>query len=268
MTEEQQALVIAAHGSHRNEDSSKSAFGHANAIRDTTTIAEVKEAFWKEEPSFREVLRMLTSPTVIVVPLFMSEGYFFEEILPRELRLTGREPLDVDKDIRITPPVGTDPLIRIVIEHRAASIISKDMPLSQVALAVIGHGTERNKQSALSTLSHVKQLQESGRFGEVEAFFLDEGPYVEDVYTTFASSDIVVVPLFVADGYHTTSDIPRALGITPGSPSATTAPATVKERNVWYAGAVGTDPRMVDVILARAKAAGLEVDSPGSDGIA
>lgn len=257
MTVNDHALVIAAHGSHRNPDSSKSTFFHANTIRDETTIAEVRETFWKEEPSFREILRILHSRNVVVVPLFMSEGYFVAEILPRELRLTDREPLDVDKDVTITPPVGTHSLLRTVIEHRATSIIDEKTALSEVALAVIGHGTERNEQSAASTRSHVNELRQSGRFSDVAAFFLDEAPYVADIYSTFSATDIVVVPLFVADGYHTTTDIPQALGIESSARTTSDGPARVNGRRIWYAGAVGTDPRMVDVILERANEAGL-----------
>jgi sirohydrochlorin cobaltochelatase len=87
----ERALVLAAHGSHLNPGSSAPAFAHADRIRATGAFDEVRETFWKEEPSFREVLRTVAAETVYVVPLFVSEGYFTEEVLPRELRLEAWE---------------------------------------------------------------------------------------------------------------------------------------------------------------------------------
>jgi len=43
---------------------------------------------------------------------------------------------------------------------------------------------------------------------------MDEDPEVDDVTDFFESEDIVVVPLFVADGFHTQEDIPEDMGLT------------------------------------------------------
>ncbi|MFB6217952.1 MAG: CbiX/SirB N-terminal domain-containing protein, partial [Halobacteriaceae archaeon] len=134
-----QALVIAAHGSHLNPGSSDPAFAHADTIRETGAFAEVREAFWKEEPHFREVLRTVGPEEVYVVPLFISEGYFTEEVIPRELRLEGwdpalwdsdgvdadhatLEPGDVDKRVHYCGPVGTHDSMSDVIVRRAESV--------------------------------------------------------------------------------------------------------------------------------------------------
>ena len=49
-------------------------------------------AFWKEEPSLRDAL-FLFDPAeiddVYVVPNFISEGYFTQTVIPRELELEG-----------------------------------------------------------------------------------------------------------------------------------------------------------------------------------
>ncbi|MFB6228499.1 MAG: CbiX/SirB N-terminal domain-containing protein, partial [Halobacteriales archaeon] len=74
------ALVIVGHGSHRNPASDEPAFAHADRIRETGAFDEVREAFWKEEPSPREVLRIVDTDVVYVVPLFISEGYFTEQV--------------------------------------------------------------------------------------------------------------------------------------------------------------------------------------------
>ena len=117
-----QALIIIGHGSHLNADSSAPVYRHAEAIRATGAFDEVRECFWKEEPSMREVFDLVESPDVYVVPLFISEGYFIEEVIPRELGLSGPAPSvtrKLGKTIRYTGPVGTHPSMADMILRRA-----------------------------------------------------------------------------------------------------------------------------------------------------
>lgn len=86
------ALVLIGHGSTLNPDSSTPTQAHARVIRERGIFHEVHSCFWKEEPSLREVLRMVESETVYAVPVFISEGYFTRVVIPRELELTGRGP--------------------------------------------------------------------------------------------------------------------------------------------------------------------------------
>src|SRR3712207_7464665 len=83
------ALVIVGHGSHLNEDSSLPVYEHAQHIREAGGFDEVVECFWKEEPSMRHVLDTVESDEVYVVPAFISEGYFTQQVIPRELGLEG-----------------------------------------------------------------------------------------------------------------------------------------------------------------------------------
>jgi len=271
------ALVIVAHGSHLNAESSTPTFDHADTVRATGAFDEVRESFWKEEPSFREVLRTVESDEVYVVPLFVSEGYFTEEVIPRELRLEGWDPetwesdgtsathatfeaSDVGKTVHYCGPVGTHDAMSDVIVRRAESVTGDPGVGEGFGLAVVGHGTERNENSAKAVEYHADRIRESGRFDEVEALFMDEDPEVDDVTDFFESDDIVVVPLFIADGYHTQEDIPEDMGLTDDYRTGWDTPAEVDGHRIWYSGAVGTEPLMADVVLERARDAGADVD--------
>ncbi|EMA36475.1 CbiX/SirB N-terminal domain-containing protein [Halococcus hamelinensis] len=270
------ALVIVAHGSHLNPGSHGPAFAHADTVRESGAFAEVREAFWKEEPSFREVLRTLDSDEVYVVPLFISEGYFTEQVIPRELRLDGWDvslwdssgtdadtatltAADVEKTIHYCGPAGTHPSMTDVIVQRAESVTGDPDVGEDVGLAVVGHGTDRNENSAKAVKYHADRVREMERFAEVKALFMDEEPEVDDVADYFESEDVVVVPLFVADGYHTQEDIPEDMGLTDDYREGYDIPAEVEGHRIWYAGAVGTEPLMADVILERAADAGADV---------
>jgi len=273
-----EALVIAAHGSHLNAGSSQPTFDHADTIRAVGAFDEVRESFWKEEPSFREVLRTVDAEEVYVVPLFISEGYFTEQVIPRELRLEGWDPDDWDSDgtsathttltatdtgqtVHYCGPVGTHDSMSDVIVRRAESVTGDPEVGQGFGLAVVGHGTERNENSAKAIEYHADRIRESGRFDEVQALFMDEDPEVDDVTDFFESEDIVVVPLFVADGFHTQEDIPEDMGLTDDYRTGWDTPADVDGHRIWYSGAVGTEPLMADVVLERAADAGADVDA-------
>jgi len=91
------ALLIVAHGSTVNPDSSAPTLARAAEIRRRKVFADVECAFWKEEPSLRDAI-FLFDPDFIrevyVVPNFISEGYFTQTVVPRELDLNGRRTIE------------------------------------------------------------------------------------------------------------------------------------------------------------------------------
>src|SRR5690606_9146385 len=101
------ALVIVGHGSTLNPDSAVPTWEHADAIRRRGLFAEVQTAFWKEEPELRRVLRTVESREVYVVPNFISEGYFTQRVIPRELELEGPITRSGDRAIYYCDPVGS-----------------------------------------------------------------------------------------------------------------------------------------------------------------
>jgi len=278
-----EALLIVAHGSHLNPRSSAPAQDHADAIRASGAFDEVREAYWKEEPSLRNALRTVTADEVYVVPLFISEGYFTEQVIPRELRLDFEaedwdsdgtsadfvtcRPSDVAKTVHYCGPVGTHDAMTDVIVRRAETVTGDSEVGEGVGLAVVGHGTKRNENSAKAVEYHADRVRSRDRFDEVRALFMDEEPEVDDVTDHFASEDIVVVPLFIADGYHTQEDIPADMGLTDDGREGYAVPTRVDGHDIWYAGAIGTEPLMADVILERAADAGADVrlDAPPTD---
>ncbi|SEN92851.1 sirohydrochlorin cobaltochelatase [Halorientalis persicus] len=271
-----QALVIAAHGSHLNAESSTPTFDHADTIRRAGAFDEVRESFWKEEPHFREALRTLESDEVYLVPLFVSEGYFTEQVIPREFRLdewdvdqwdsdgtgathTTLTATDTGQTVHYCGPVGTHDAMSDVIVQRAESVTGDPEVGDGFGLAVVGHGTERNENSAKAIEYHADNIRERGRFDEVKALYMDEDPEVDDVTDFFSATDVVVVPLFIADGYHTQEDIPEDMGLTDDYRTGWETPAEVDGHRIWYSGAVGTEPLLADVVLERAADAGADV---------
>src|ERR1700744_3832475 len=114
------ALIIVGHGSTVNPDSSAPTLDHAAAISRRGGFGEVRFAFWKEEPSLRQVLHTVDAEEIYVVPNFISEGYFTRTVIPRELELTGPVTQHDGRTIKYCEPVGSHPRMTDLLLHRAA----------------------------------------------------------------------------------------------------------------------------------------------------
>ncbi|CAN5855583.1 hypothetical protein BH23GEM3_BH23GEM3_25350 [soil metagenome] len=76
---------------------------------------------------------------------------------------------------------------------------------------------------------------------------------------------MVLVPFFVAEGWHTQETIPDDLGI--NRPAVGTV--TEKDgREIFYAAPVGTFPEVAEIILQRAREAGARIPEGVKSGVA
>lgn len=250
------ALLIIGHGSTVNPDSSAPTHLCADEIRKRGLFAEVTCAFWKEEPSMREVLYAIQSDIIYIVPNFISEGYFTREVLPRELRLDGPVTRLEGRTIFYCDPVGIHPTMTRLLLHRAGEV-APGVPRNETSLVIVGHGTSLNEQSRKAIESQVALIRAGGHgFAEVLDAYMEEAPLVNDWDQLSTAANVVVVPFFIADGLHSYQDIPVLLGME-SEPSAAASqneifrqnPHHLRGRNLYYSSAIGTDPLMVDVIL-------------------
>src|SRR3954470_16541890 len=124
MTSSRSALLIVGHGSTVNPDSSAPTLAHAAEIRRRKIFAQVECAFWKEEPSLRDALSIFPDAReVYVVPNFISEGYFTQTVIPRELELNGRLTNRANGQLwKYCEPVGSHPMMTGLLLQRAAEI--------------------------------------------------------------------------------------------------------------------------------------------------
>ena len=242
------ALIIVGHGSHLNEDSSLPIYEHAARIRETGEFDEVVECFWKEEPSMRHVLDTVEATDVYVVPAFISEGYFTQQVIPRELGLAGSVTRKGAKTVRYAGPLGTYAGMADVILERVDDLMrGKDPAPGRTALLLLGHGTDLNKSSGGVVYLNAGRIQERGLFDLVEVGFLDQEPGIGDVVEDVDAENVVLIPVFIAEGWHTRETIPEDLGLT-GEVTR-----RLDGKTVFYGAPVGTHPSMSDLIVARAR---------------
>ncbi len=240
------ALVIVGHGSHLNEDSSLPVHEHAEHIREIGEYDEVVECFWKEEPAMRHVLDTVESEEVYVVPAFISEGYFTQQVIPRELGLEGPVTRKGEKIVRYAGPLGTFEGMADVILERVGDLMEGKETSDRTALVLLGHGTDLNKSSSGVIYQNAERIRERGIYDLVEVGFLDQDPEIGQVVRTVDAENVILIPVFIAEGWHTRETIPEDLGLT--------GEVTVREdRKIFYGAPVGTHPSMANLIMARAR---------------
>jgi sirohydrochlorin cobaltochelatase len=263
-------LVLVGHGSTLNAESSAPTHQHADELKRRNIFGQVLTAFWKEEPSIAAVLRASFKPRVFCVPLFISEGYFTEEVIPRELGFPAgeRSMTRGNQTIFYCGPIGTHDSMTEVLLARAREIVTKyPFPRppkpAETALFIAGHGTGNNENSRKAIERQVELIRARNLFAEVYPSFMEEDPKIGECFTMAQAPNIVMVPFFISDGLHSFEDIPMMLGepekfvksrLAAGQPTWRN-PTERKGKRVWYAPSIGNEAHIPDVILERVKEA-------------
>ncbi len=203
-----------------------------------------------------EVFESVESEVIYVVPNFISEGYFCQQVLPRELRLDGPVTRREGRVIFYCDPVGVHPNMTRLLLQRADEVAA-GVPRSETSLVIVGHGTNLNDNSTKAIQDQVKLIREGNHgFAEVLDAYMEEAPLVADWDKLTMAPNVVVVPFFIADGLHSFQDIPVLLGIEqePGRAMSDLDvfrhnPIPLRGRQLYYSQAIGTEALMADVIL-------------------
>jgi sirohydrochlorin cobaltochelatase len=221
-------LILATHGVAGGPGS---AAEHAQAIRAHGGWAQVRVGCLKAAPSLADALADAPEP-VTVVPLLMSEGVI-HGILRRQLC-----ELAPQGGWRLTAPVGTSPhLARLVFSRALGCCCEHRWSPATTSLLLIAHGTPRHGASA----AHAKNMAEAPlrhAFAAVGHSLLEEPPLPAAAAAALPGDRVVAVGLFLDKGPHGETDVREALAHV--------------AKPVAYAGAIGAEPGLVPLILARA----------------
>lgn len=268
------ALLIVGHGSTVNPDSSAPTLSHAAEIRRRNIFAQVECAFWKEEASLRDALFLFDREfvrNVSVVPNFISEGYFTQSVIPRELELNSRVTKREGGQIwNYCEPVGNHPAMTDLLLKRAHETAPAVDP-RQTTLFIAAHGTDLNENSALAAKREADRIRALGKYSAVINVYMEEPPLISNWRKLTDTPNVIVVPFFIADGLHSYQDIPVLLGIAEerrlssrragkdgrmeSRPSEIFRhnPYKIGNRSLFYAPSIGTDPGFTDIIIEQAR---------------
>ncbi len=204
----------------------------------------------------REVYESVDSDVIYIVPNFISEGYFCQQVLPRELRLDGPVTHRDGSTLYYCDPVGIHPNMTRLLLQRADEV-APNVPRGETSLIIVGHGTNLNDNSTKAIQEQVRLIREGGHgFAQVIDTYMEEAPFLAHWAELTTAPNVVVVPFFIADGLHSFQDIPVLLGMESEPGKALSQmdvfrqnPIPLHGRQLYYSSAIGTEPLMADVIL-------------------
>lgn len=249
----QTALVLAGHGSHISPLTAGLVWRYVDVLRARGIADEITACFWKEQPSFHEVLASIQADDITVVPVFTAQGYFTRSVIPAEMALNGHETQRNGRMIRYGATLGEHhDLQGIVLEHVRTMLALHELDPMQTSVVIVGHGTKRSQHSQQATRDQVRMLSQRGIVRQVLDAYLDDDPDITSIYQRVRYDDVIVVPFFLAPGSHVTIDVPDALGLSQG---ATTG--FLHGKHIYYTDPIGTNDVAYRIIIDLAYEAGL-----------
>ncbi len=178
---------------------------------------------------------------IIAVPVFLAPGIHTNIDIPILLGLNpleedprcpdGNYPddhylsiaddVDFDGEIELLPPIGPDDDLLKFIDKKIEEVLSESElgEDAKTGILLVSHGSrlKYNKEFTTSLFSKFEKTTDYPcNFGFME---LEEPSIPEAIDTLLEANEIdrlIVIPVFIAPGVHTTSDIPTILGLKEG----------------------------------------------------
>lgn len=236
----QVAVLVAAHGERTPGAENANARRIAQALSDRGLAAEVGVGFISGSPSIAEALRALTSPRIIVYPLFASSGYFSRDRLVQLLDEGNRQ----NRELTLLTPLGLDQgMPDFVIAKASEACRDRGFAPNDSTIILLAHGSRRNSASREAAEWVARGIQGRSTFGDVRIALLEERPLLHEAAE--GVGPLVVVGLFSGEGLHGARDAPRLI-------------AELARSDVAYAGVVGSMAGIEELVVravARALAA-------------
>ncbi|MHA1165688.1 MAG: AsmA family protein, partial [Alphaproteobacteria bacterium] len=230
------ALVLAAHGDRGGPGRNESLARHVAALAKRKEFVCVTGGVLNGEPTLEAALRQAEkngAKQILLYPMFMSDGYFVGNILPERIAAAR---LSVPH--KILKPFGLDSRVPLMmLENALRAAASGELDPGKVDLLVAGHGSKFGPGNADATRAAAQAMAEHSPFRAIDVAFLEEAPLILEALRKHHNRS-VVTGFFSGEGMHAGDDIPAAI-----SESGAAA---------IYAGPIGLDPRVPDLIATSA----------------
>jgi sirohydrochlorin cobaltochelatase len=199
------------------------------------------------KPSIPEAIKNLLDKNnnikrIIAMPVFLAPGIHTNIDIPIMLGLDPKEtdprcpdgnypndhylkesqPVEFSGEIDLMDCIGPDPSIINIINSRILSAIEssdKDISSDKTAILLVSHGSRLNYNREFITDIY-NQYNDQSDYSVGQGFMELCKPTIAEAINTLTEKNefdrLIVVPVFLAPGVHTTRDIPTILGIIDG----------------------------------------------------
>ena len=228
----QVAVLVAAHGERTPGAENANARRVAQALSDRGLVAEIGVGFISGTPSIAEALRALTSPRIIVYPLFASSGYFSRDRLVQLLDEGNRQ----NRELALLTPLGLDQgMPDFVIARASGTCRDHGFAPKASTIILLAHGSRRNSASREAAEWVARGIQGRSTFGDVRIALLEEHPFLHEAAEGVVGP-LVVVGLFSGEGLHGARDAPRLI-------------AELARSDVAYSGVIGSMAGIEELVV-------------------
>lgn len=144
-------------------------------------------------------------PQGFAYPLFMADGWFTRDHLPKRLAEAG------GSDWQVLDPFGIDDAVQhLTIDLAREAALARGLRPADTSVLLAAHGSFRSPAPARVANAMAARLAAEAGFARVEAAFIDQSPRIAEVAAAFPAGSLVL-PFFAARGGHVVDDLPEAL---------------------------------------------------------
>jgi len=186
---------------------------HAEKIRKKGLFKTVFVDFLKKE----EIALQFGREPLLVVPFFMSDGYFVRKKVPERVSQRINLSKDTPSEVFYCPSIGKDPeLADIILAMIQDFCVEKNIDLENCQFVLLAHGSPSTDTAQKACLDMVDILEKKHGLNTLPAF-LETEPTLSHTYLQTGKpscSDVkhvLVLGMFAAEGPHVTEDIPQLI---------------------------------------------------------
>lgn len=203
---ERPVILLAAHGERGGAANNARLARVVDAVGEAVPEADVGSVLVNVDGVVERAVAACGERRLLVLPLLLSDGYFFEKRL---------KPFVIGPGRQLAPPMALWPSFApFLADNLALRTISHAADPRVVLLA---HGSKETGRSAACARIVAQAMQ--ARYGRISVGFLEEAPFAKDVVAA-AEPPWSAVGLFIGDGMHGGEDFDVLVSTAPNPPVA------------------------------------------------
>jgi sirohydrochlorin cobaltochelatase len=207
-------LLIVAHGDCGGPGGNVLASELAHRLRQSGRFDEVAVGYLRCSPTIEEAAARITSGRMRLYPLFMSNGYYVGEAIPKRLEI--KNGLDaLGHYVSIEQPLGLHPgLPDLLLTAAANAATGRAIDPKSATLLLVAHGSANSQHSSAAAQAIQDRMADRNFFAAVKLSFLEEEPFFAAALKT-TRRPTFVFGLFAGEGMHGGDDIRNAVAAQP-----------------------------------------------------
>ncbi len=141
-------------------------------------------------------------PNSPIFPMFMSDGWFVSNVLPKRMK---------GADFPVLAPLGYQPdLVKVAVQIIDAQVQANRWAPQDSHILLAAHGSARGARAAIAAQAFARRLSERRPLLSISTGFIEQTPFIAQAARPLPHQTICM-PFFALEGDHCRQDIPQSL---------------------------------------------------------